>query len=421
MLGTGLTSIQNPAPSNQNPQAKASIGLTQTSKLYTRQFWMLCTSSLLFFASFNMMVPELPSYLTSLGGPQYKGLIISLFTVTAMLSRPFSGKMADKVGRVPVIIIGSLVCFFSSLMYPAISTVFGFLLLRLVHGFSTGFTPTGLTAYLSDIIPANKRGEAMGIMGTAGTVGMAAGPAIGGAVANNFGLDAMFYVSSAFAIASIIVVSGVKETLIERMGFTTEVFKIHKRDLLEPKVLVACIVMLLIAYSYGTVFTVIPDFGEFTGIRNKGVLFTYLTVSSLLVRLVSGRASDYYGRRKILMFSTSVTCVAMGLIAFADTQLMLIGGVALYGAAHGMNSPTLLAWAVDLSDEKNKGRGIASLYIFMELGIGIGAFASGLVYANDPSRFMITFLTCSALSLIAFIYLVIHRIRKGPVRKQNHE
>jgi MFS family permease len=377
---------------------------------------MLCVSSLLFFASFNMMVPELPSYLTSLGGPQYKGLIISLFTITAMLSRPFSGKMADKVGRVPVIIIGSSVCFFASLMYPAVSTVFGFLMLRLVHGFSTGFTPTGLTAYLSDIIPANKRGEAMGIMGTAGTVGMAAGPAIGGAVANNFGLDAMFYVSSAFAIGSILVVLGVKETLVERKGFTTEVFKIHKRDLLEPKVLVACIVMLLIAYSYGTVFTVIPDFGEYTGIRNKGLLFTYLTVASLTIRLISGKASDYYGRRKILIVSTATTTIAMGIIAFADTQFMLIAGITLYGAAHGMNSPTLLAWAVDLSDEKNRGRGIASLYIFMEMGIGVGAFAAGLIYANDPSRFMVTFLTCSALSFLAFVYLITHWLRKRPVR-----
>ncbi|MBX2962020.1 MAG: MFS transporter [Cyclobacteriaceae bacterium] len=363
-----------------------------------------------------MLVPELPSYLTSLGGAQYKGLIISLFTLTAMVSRPFSGKMADKVGRVPVIIIGSLVCFFSSLMYPAISTVFGFLLLRLVHGFSTGFTPTGLTAYLSDIIPANRRGEAMGIMGTAGAVGMAAGPAIGGAVANNFGLDAMFYTSSGFAIASILIVIRARETLVERKGFTTEVFKIHKRDLLEPRVLVACIVMLLIAYSYGAVFTVIPDFGEYTGIRNKGVLFSYLTVSSILVRLVSGRASDYYGRRRILIVSTAVTTVAMMLVALAETQLMLIAGVALYGAAHGMNSPTLLAWAVDLSDEKNKGRGIASLYIFMEMGIGVGALASGFIYANDSSRFFDTFLVCSILSFLAFVYLITHWIRHTRVK-----
>jgi MFS family permease len=92
-------------------------------KPYTSQFWLLCVSALLFFASFNMLIPELPAYLTALGGAQYKGLIISLFTLTAMLSRPFSGKLADTIGRVPVIIAGSIVCFICSLVYPIVTTV----------------------------------------------------------------------------------------------------------------------------------------------------------------------------------------------------------------------------------------------------------------------------------------------------------
>ena len=95
-----------------------------TPGIYTRPFWLLCTSSLLFFASFNMIVPELPSFLSSLGGAEHKGLIISLFTVTALISRPFSGKLADRIGRKPVIIVGSLVCFVCSLMYPLLTTVF---------------------------------------------------------------------------------------------------------------------------------------------------------------------------------------------------------------------------------------------------------------------------------------------------------
>jgi len=391
--------------------------LKSNPSVYNRQFWLLCASSLLFFASFNMLIPELPAYLTSLGGAQYKGLIISLFTVTAMVSRPFSGKMADKVGRKPVMIIGSMVCFFSSMLYPAISTVFGFLLLRLVHGFSTGFTPTGLTAYLSDIIPANKRGEAMGLLGTAGTVGMAAGPAIGGAVANNFGLDAMFYTSSGFAISSILIVMGVKETLSQRQGFTTEVFKIHKRDLLEPRVLVTCIVMLLTAYSYGAVYTVIPDFGEFVGIKNKGLLFTILTVASLSVRLIAGKASDRYGRRRVLMVSSAIATVSMLLLAFGSTPRDLMIAIMVYGIAQGTTSPTLLAWATDLSDENHKGRGISSLYIFMEMGIGVGALASGFIFANDPDNFFITFFICSVLCFIAFVYLITHWIRHTRMQK----
>ncbi len=349
-----------------------------------------------------------------MGGAEYKGLIISLFTVTAMISRPFSGKIADKVGRIPVMIIGTSVCVVISLLYPIISSVTGFLVLRLVHGFSTGFTPTGLTAYLSDIIPANKRGEAMGLLGTAGTVGMAAGLAVGPGIANDFGLNAMFYCSSAMAIISILVLFGIKETLPNRQGFSSQVFKIHKRDLLEPKVLVTCIVMVLTTYSYGAVFTVVPDFCAHVGIKNEGLPFMFLTVASLSVRLVAGKASDYYGRRKVLMVSTGIGVVSMIVLGFGTTPRDLLIAISLYGLAQGMTSPTLFAWATDLSDENHKGRGISSLYIFMEMGIGIGAFVSGFIYRNDSSNFLITFLISGILAATAFLYLIFTKFTGRP-------
>lgn len=360
-----------------------------------------------------MMVPELPSYLTSLGGEEYKGFIISLFTITALLSRPFSGKLADKVGRVPVMMAGSFVCFVCSLIYPLLATVSGFLLLRLVHGFSTGFTPTGQTAYLSDIIPDERRGEAMGFLGTAGTVGMAGGPAIGGLLTNALGIEYMFYCSSAFAFISILIVLGIKETLKEKHPINISLLKVNKQDLFEPRVVVPCLIMVLCAYAYGAVFTVIPDFGEYVGIRNKGLLFTYLTIASLTVRLAGGKASDRWGRRPVLIVSSLIIAGSMLIIALAETRLALIIGVTLYGFGQGATSPTLLAWATDLSNINFKGRGIASLYIFMELGIGVGAFASGLIYGNDPGRFFNTFTMCSTLAFCAFLYLALMRNTAG--------
>lgn len=356
----------------------------------------------------------MPAYLTSLGGAEYKGLIISLFTVTAMLSRPFSGKIADKVGRIPVMVIGTSVCVLVSLLYPIMSSIAGFLLLRLVHGFSTGFTPTGLTAYLSDIIPANKRGEAMGLLGTAGTVGMAAGLAVGPGIANDFGLNVMFYCSSAMAIVSIGVLFGMKETLVNKQGFSTQVLKIHKRDLLEPRVLITCIVMLLTTYSYGAVFTVVPDFCAHVGIKNEGLPFMFLTVASLSVRLIAGKASDKYGRRSVLLVSSALVAISMLVLGLGSTPRDLLIAISLYGLAQGMTSPTLFAWATDLSDERYKGRGISSLYIFMEMGIGVGAFASGFIYGNDASNFFITFLTSGLLAATAFLYLIFTKYTGRP-------
>ena len=353
-----------------------------------------------------MIIPELPEYLTQLGGAEYKGLIISLFTITAMISRPFSGKLADKIGRVPVMIFGALVCFICSLFYPIISSLAGFFLLRFVHGFSTGFTPTGTTAYLSDIIPTQRRGEAMGILGTAGAVGMAGGPALGGLLANQFGLDVMFYGSSFLALISISILLRTKETLKGRGKFSISYLKVKREDIFEPLVLAPCLVMVLSAFAYGTMFTVIPDFGQFVGIKNKGLLFTYLTVASLVVRLQAGKASDRYGRVPVLRVSTLLIGLSMVVIGTATSSAQLILGVTLYGLAQGSTSPTLLAWATDLSHDEFKGRGIASLYIFMELGIGLGALLSGMIYANDPSQFFITFLISGLLVAMAFMYLL---------------
>jgi len=353
-----------------------------------------------------MIIPELPEYLTQLGGAEYKGLIISLFTITAMISRPFSGKLADKIGRVPVMIFGALVCFICSLFYPIISSLAGFFLLRFVHGFSTGFTPTGTTAYLSDIIPSQRRGEAMGILGTAGAVGMAGGPALGGLLANQFGLDVMFYGSSFLALISISILLRTKETLRGKEKFSISYLKVRREDIFEPLVSAPCLVMVLSAFAYGTMFTIIPDFGQFVGIKNKGLLFTYLTVASLIVRLLAGKASDRYGRVPVLRVSTLLIGFSMIVIGTATSSAQLILGVTLYGLAQGSTSPTLLAWATDLSHDEFKGRGIASLYIFMELGIGLGAFLSGMIYANDPSRFFITFLISGLLGALAFMYLL---------------
>jgi MFS family permease len=356
-----------------------------------------------------MLLPELSGFLERLGGGEYKGLIIALFTLTAMISRPFSGKLADKIGRVPVIMIGSIVCFICSFIYPILTTVAGFMLLRLVHGFSTGFTPTGTAAYMSDVMPVARRGEAMGMLGTFGSLGMASGPALGGMLANRISLNAVFYCASAFGLLSIVILLGIRETLHSRQPFRLSMLKVRKEDLFEPRVLAPCVVMLCLGFSYGTVFTLIPDFGEEVSIRNKGLLFTYMTVAALVVRLIGGRASDRWGRKPVLQVASIFVAAAMTTIAFADSQLQLILGMTLYGLAHGTTSPTLIAWATDLSDPVHKGRGVASVYIFMEFGIGIGALASGLIYSNDATRFPYAFALGASLAVIAFSYLMFVR------------
>lgn len=384
------------------------------NSIYSLQFLLLCLSGFLFFASFNMIIPELPSHLEAMGGGEYKGLIIALFTLTAGLSRPFSGKLADKVGRVPVMIIGAVVSGVAALFYPFASTIWAFFLLRLFHGFSTGFKPTGTSAYVADIIPLNRRGEAMGILGFFGSMGMAVGPSIGPLIAKHFSTEVMFYASSGFAVLSVLILAGMKETLKDREGVKLEHFVVRKNEIYEPSVLSPSLMMMLTIFAFGSIVTVIPDISDQLGLENRGLFFTYFTVASLVVRLVAGKASDKYGRVPVMKVGTVIILATLLLLANVQTSFGLLATAVLYGLGVGMCSPTLFAWTIDLSDDKHRGRGIATMYIFLEIGIGMGALLGGWIYGNDLSNISYVFYFCALINATGIAYLYSKTVRNLP-------
>ena len=384
-------------------------------KLYTYKFWLLCLSSFLFFASFNLIIPELPDYLTSLGGRDHKGLIIPLFTLMAGLSRPFSGRLTDTIGRIPIIIYGVLVCIVTGFLYPILSTVFGFFLLRLIHGMSTGFKPTATSAYVGDIAPVARRGEAMGILGLFSSLGMAAGPAIGSWISMHYGYNPMFYSSSVFAFLSILVVMRMPETLMTQQPFRWSLLKIEWKDVYEPRALPAAIVMLLTTFSFGTILTLIPDLSTYVGIQNKGIFFTIFTVASLVIRIIAGKLSDIYGRVPVLMAGALVYAVTMIFIGSSTELWVFYIGSFTFGIAVGLSSPTIYAWIIDLAHDQHRGRALATMFIALEVGIGIGGVVAGYSYNNNPDNFIISFSISGILAFMAFGYLIWYQIHQRKI------
>ncbi|MBV6645700.1 MAG: MFS transporter [Cyclobacteriaceae bacterium] len=352
-----------------------------------------------------MILAELPDYLKGLGGGQFIGLIIGLATLSAALSRPFSGKLTDKWGRVPVMVLGSAVGFLVCISYPLLTSVFGFLFLRFMHGFATGFKPTGTAAYVADIVPENSRGEAMGIASFFSTTGMAMGPSIGSWIFLETDINTLFYTSSAFSIGSILILFGMKETLKERKRFSPSMMKIGKHEVFEHSVLPAAIVMLLTMIAFGTILTLSPDFSRFVGIENKGLFFSFYTFSSMISRVIGGKTSDKVGRVAVLKLSSLIIFGSMIFIGFAEDPVWFLTGALIYGIGNGLTNPTLFAWTVDLSPNNQLGKGIATTYIFLELGIFSGSFFWGSIYGNDPDRLPWLYATSGLFSLVALIYL----------------
>jgi len=373
--------------------------------LYTRQFWLLAASHTLFAASFTMIIPELPAYLTSLGGADYKGLIIALFTLTAGLSRPWSGKLSDTIGRMPVMIIGTLVCVVCSALYPLVGGVASFLLLRLIHGFSTGFKPTASTAYLADIVPAHRRGEAVGIIGVAFNLGASSAPPFGSWLANTQGLDIMFFASSAVAAISIFILFQLKETLSPKQKFSPKLLRVHWREVWYKPSLAPAMVLFLLYTGYGLLLTITPDHSAFLGIENKGLFFFYFTGASLLSRLVAGKVSDIFGRVPVIRFACALTGFGLLVLGYGGGKFGLFAGAAIFGFTTGIGGPAIMAWVIDRAEEDGRGRAFGTLYIALEASIGVGALLSSLMFANDYSRLPLTYAVFAGISFSSVLYL----------------
>lgn len=377
--------------------------------LYTPAFILLCISHALFAGSFNMMIPELPSYLTSLGGGEHKGLIIALFTITAGISRPFSGKLADSIGRMPVMYIGVAACVICGILYPVLTFVNGFLLLRFLHGFSTGFKPTGTSAYVADIVPMHRRGEAMGMLGICFSLGMSASPPLGSWMAQIWGINSVFYASSAMAAASMLIMYNMPETLPEKQAFHPRLLRITRDDIFDPLVIPSAIVMILCYGSYGVILTLAPDLSDATGLSNRGTIFTIFTLASISTRLFAGKLSDRLGREPVLKVSALVITAAMVAFSLAQSPEGLYLASVLFGLGNGIFSPAISAWTVDLGDPQRRGRAMATMYIALEIAIGGAAALSGWYFANVMDRMPAVFFAAALMSLLGWGYLMIRK------------
>lgn len=343
-----------------------------------------------------------------LGGEDQKGLIISLFTISAGISRPFSGKLADKIGRKKVMIVGVIVSFVVSLLYPLTISVLFFLFLRFLHGFSTGFTPTGATALVTDLLPPDKRGQGMGIWGTFISLGIGVGQSLGSYISMQVGIENLFLFAAGSAAISSILIVFVGETLQEKQSFHPRLLKVKWNDIFEPTVLPPAIVTFLTAPASGIIFVLTPDMSGFMDIPNKGWFFGFYVISTILIRLFTGKLSDKIGRRQTLVIGVSFLIVSMFLIGISKEIISYTIASIVFGIATGISSPTLFAYTADLSPAHRRGVGAGTMFIALEFGIMLGALSTMLTYDSTPISIFYGFTVGIGLSASALIYLIWH-------------
>lgn len=356
---------------------------------FNRNFWIICFALFSFIVSFNIIIPELNDYLSSLykDGQYLKGLIIFLFSLSAAISRPFSGKLSDYIGRKKVMLFGALVGAAVCLAYPLASLYAGFsgmiffFVLRFVHGFSAGFLPTGATAMVTDILPAGKRSLGMGIWGTFISAGFGAGQVLASTITEAWGINGLFMVAAGFGLLTFFIVSGLKETLPKPVKFELKHIKIAPNDVLDPPVMPAATVMFLSVISTGIIFVLAQEISTFLGV-NKGWFFGFYVISTIFVRLFATGLSDIIGRRKTLIIGLFFMAFSMVLVGFSTDIYSFTFSAIVFGLSTGLNSPTIFTWTADLSHVDRRGVGAGTVFIALEAGIMFGSLSTIFTYNN---------------------------------------
>jgi MFS family permease len=395
-------------------------------QIFSPQFWLLCASTVLFMASFGMIMPELPGFLTKLGRPDLIGWIVGLFTIGAFSSRFISGRIADSAGRRPVMLFGTWVTMIAGLGYiligwlqPELSSawygvpmvVWLFLLLRFLHGMSTGFRPTGTTAFLTDTTPLNRRGEALGYLGVAGNAGMAGGPALGSWLTVEFGYDAMFLTSSALGVLALILTLRLPESLPNSRKVRLQDLNVFSGPVLDWSSWPASMALLPVAFAFGAFLTITPDFVDSLGYVYKGSFNTIIVIASISMRLFAGKASDRLGRVPLLIIGSALLAIGMFGLALAQNQLTAALAGVVYGMSIGINMPAIFAWTADLAKPGKIALALGTMLMALEVGIGAGAVFSGHRFAGDVNAIPSLYAISGAFGLVMFVILLAARNR----------
>jgi len=358
--------------------------------------------------SFNLFLPELNDFLSSMGGKSLKGLIFFMFSITAAISRPYSGKLADTIGRKKVMYIGIGIGTIAILMYPVFEVALVFLGLRLLHGLSAGFFPTGATALITDMLPTEGRGVAMGIWGTFISVGFGFGNFFSGMIENALGLTGLFVIAASFCVLSGILLYFVKETLPNPQAFSWSLLKLRTSDVFEVSVRPAAFVMFCSAVSTGVMFVTSPDMSDYLGLGNKGYFFIFYMSSTIVVRVFASRLSDVIGRRKAIILGLIFMAIAMAIVGFSKEWIQYSIGATVFGISTGITTPTVFAWLADLAPSHRRGVASGTVFIALELAIMFGAVVTLSLYDSTINTIPHCYLIGTLFSVIGVAYMLWH-------------
>lgn len=372
--------------------------------LWTREFIIIILISLFTFLGFQMLLPTLPVFAKSLGGGDTSaGLVVGLFTFSAVLIRPFTGYALDAYGRKGVFFIGMLIFAACVLSYTWAPYLLILLFIRFIHGFGWGLTSTAASTVAADLIPKSRLGEGMGYYGLAGTLSMALAPAFGLFIIDKYNFNTLFLIATVMVVVSILLAF----TIQYRGAAETEEKGKPKFSLVEKTALRPTLVIFLVTMTYGAIVTFIALYASSRGISNIGPFFTIYAISLALFRPIAGRLADTRGFDFVVIPGLGLILGAMLLLYFSTNLQLFILAAFVYGAGFGTVQPCLQALAIIGAPER-RGAANATFFTGFDLGIGLSSIMWGAI-AQIMGYSLIYLLATIPVILALAVYIIAGR------------
>lgn len=386
---------------------------TATPKLWSKDFRLVIAVNFLVFTSMYMLLPTLPLYAQDISGRQsMAGLIVGIFTLAAVVIRPWIGNLLDNTGRKNILLCGIAIFAVTTAAYSQISLIIVLLAVRLFQGIGWGATTTATGTIASDVIPPERRAEGMAYFGMASTVAMSVGPAWGLYLIGDFGYASLFSLAAGLTILGMAAAWPINYE--HRIPVAEK--PALRRIIIEKTAVIPSLVLLFVALTYGGIVTFLPAYAAFREITDIGMFFTTFALALLLTRPLMGRAADKFSFSAVLLPGMVLLAAALLVLLSAASLTGFLLAAVLYGLGFGAVQPVLNAITVTLSPPDRRGAANATFMSAMDTGIGLGAILWGFV----AEQFGFTYIYgCSALFICLALGLYLALLHKKLPEKIN--
>lgn len=358
----------------------------------------MCGFSFTVFLSAFQLFPTAPFHILALGGSTFaSGLFLGILTYASALSAPLTGALVDRAGAKEILVVGSAVITGFSIAYALIPDYHLMLILVVVHGVFWSGLLTGSGAYMTNILPEQRRAEGLAYWGLSTIAAIAVAPTIGFWVFR-FGWRALCLEAAALNVAmACIALALPRQPRHPRSGSGTA-------RLVEWRVLVVSFTLFLYSFGYGGVTSFTALYADATGARPKGIYLTALALAILATRPMSGRLGDRFGHRKVLLPSLVVVAVGLSVLVAGGTTMHLVLSAIVYGAGFGTAYPVFCAYVLRHVAAERRGAAFGAILACFDTGIGTGSTSMGWIIGRYG--FSAAFAVATALSTLAVPYFL---------------